>query len=127
VLSATAEIRKLDSCARSRVVDPVCQPDPGCSGGGGYGRAPGVGTPTPGPRTETTVDIFRGADPAQWRSALPTIRSVELGEIWPAVRLELAAHVMSVEQLFEVLPWASGRSAHGSVSGWRAPRGGAIM
>jgi uncharacterized repeat protein (TIGR01451 family) len=54
----------------------------------------------------TGVSVFRGADPARWRTGLPTYGQVSLGEVWPGVEVSLAARGGSVEKLFTVKPGA---------------------
>ncbi len=67
---------------------------------------------TPGPirglrPSDTVVNVFKGNDPARWQSRLPVFEAVDLGEVWPGVRLELVARAGNVEKRFTVAPGAS--------------------
>ncbi len=50
------------------------------------------------------VSDFRSSDPRRWRHNLPTWGSVEMGEVYPGINLELRARSGSVEQVFHVQP-----------------------
>ncbi|MDS4041938.1 MAG: hypothetical protein RKP20_12260, partial [Candidatus Competibacter sp.] len=60
-----------------------------------------------GPAAATQVSYFHGNDPAQWRSGVSTVHSVELGEPWPGVRLAVQARGKQVEKLFTLAPGVS--------------------
>jgi hypothetical protein len=66
--------------------------------GAGPARATG------GHPSATRVSYFKGQDPSGWRSGLETFDSVELGELYPAIRVGLRAAGGSVEKLFHVAP-----------------------
>jgi hypothetical protein len=51
---------------------------------------------------ETKVSYFKGADPANWRSTLPTYNEVSLGEVYDHIRLNLRAYGENVEKIFIV-------------------------
>ncbi len=46
------------------------------------------------------VSDLRGSDPSRWRSGAPTSDEVELGEVWPGVRVTLRATGDTVEKVF---------------------------
>jgi len=48
------------------------------------------------------VSQFKGPDPSQWRSRLATFDGIDLGELYPGIRVELRAAGNSVEKLFHV-------------------------
>jgi len=52
----------------------------------------------------TRVAYFVGRDPTRWRSDVPTFDAISFGEVWPRIRLDLAANGSSVEKRFTVLP-----------------------
>jgi hypothetical protein len=52
----------------------------------------------------TRVAYFVGRDPTRWRRHVPTYETVSLGEVWPRIRVDLAANGGSVEKRFTVLP-----------------------
>lgn len=56
--------------------------------------------------TPTLVHRFQGDDPSTWREGIPTFERVELGELWPGVRVSLRAGANNVEKLFELAPHA---------------------
>ena len=64
------------------------------------------GRPRPrgGERSPAGISVFLGADPARWRSGLPTWEQVSLGEVWPAVDVALRARGHSIEKVFTVHP-----------------------
>ena len=55
----------------------------------------------------TRVSVFRGNDPAKWRTGLATYETLTLGEVYPGVTARLSAHTSTVEKLFYVAPMAS--------------------
>jgi hypothetical protein len=63
-----------------------------------------AGTPS-----ATHVSRFIGNDPAIWQSSVPTYDRVALGEAWPGIDVQLAAHGGSVEKLFTVRAGADAR------------------
>ena len=69
------------------------------------------GNPQPrgGNPAVTRVGSFIGADPANWRSSLPTYEVVRLGEVWDDVAVHLRAYGDNVEKLFTVAAGASER------------------
>jgi cysteine-rich repeat protein len=52
------------------------------------------------------VSVFRGNDPARWRSQVPTYAAMSLGEVYPGVAVSLEAYGKQVEQVFTVAPRA---------------------
>jgi hypothetical protein len=58
-------------------------------------------------RAVTRVDLFLGNDLKCWRSDLPTYNSVELGEVWPGIKVSLRARSRSAEKIFTVAPGSS--------------------
>ncbi len=57
--------------------------------------------------SDTVVNVFKGNDPKRWQSGLRVFEAVDLGEVWPGVRLELVARGKNVEKRFTVAPGAS--------------------
>src|SRR5215471_12619444 len=55
-------------------------------------------------RGSTRVSYFLGADPARWRSGLPTFDGLFFGEVWPGVTLDVQARGNNVEKRFTVKP-----------------------
>ncbi|MBN1418493.1 MAG: hypothetical protein JXP34_06920, partial [Planctomycetes bacterium] len=60
--------------------------------------------PTVGTPGTSRVSRYIGDDPSAWRSGIPTYDDVCLGEVWPGIRVRLAARGDSVEKIFEVGP-----------------------
>ncbi|HNX50554.1 MAG TPA: SBBP repeat-containing protein [Thermoanaerobaculaceae bacterium] len=46
------------------------------------------------------VTVFKGTDPAKWRSKQPTFWTVSLGEVWPGIEVKLHARGEDVEKVF---------------------------
>ncbi len=57
--------------------------------------------------SDTVVNVFKGNDPKRWQAGLRVFEAVDLGEVWPGVRLELVARGRNVEKRFTVAPGAS--------------------
>lgn len=55
----------------------------------------------------TQVNYFKGNDPSQWCSNIPTYQSVNFGEVYEGIELELKAHGNNVEKLFVIQPGAA--------------------
>ena len=68
---------------------------------GGGAQAVGEG------ETGSTVSRFVGTDPGAWTEAAPTFARVDLGRVWPGIRVDLAARERNVEKRFHVQPGAS--------------------
>jgi hypothetical protein len=60
-------------------------------------------------RSATRVSRFLGNDSACWQRDAAAFERVSLGEAWPGVTVELAAHGGDVEKLFTVAPGADVR------------------
>lgn len=76
------------------------------------------------------VSVFRGADPAGWRSGAATYTEVGLGEVWPGVEVALAARGDGVEKLFTVAPGTGVEQIRMRVAGAHAlavDAGGALI
>lgn len=58
-------------------------------------------------KSETMVSYFKGNDPSQWRTRIPTYEIASLGEVYKGIELRLKAHGNNVEKLFCVKPGAS--------------------
>lgn len=54
--------------------------------------------------SEIRVSHFKGSDPRGWHSRLETFDAVDLGELYPGVRVVLRAAGNNVEKLFHVAP-----------------------
>ena len=52
----------------------------------------------------TKVSDFRGKDPSKWRSDISAYDSLDLGEIWQGINLNLKAYSNNVEKLFSLSP-----------------------
>jgi hypothetical protein len=57
-------------------------------------------------QSAATVNYFTGADPAEWRTHIPTFHSVTLGEVYAGIELTLKGDGRGVEKLFMVKPGA---------------------
>jgi hypothetical protein len=55
-------------------------------------------------RSPTGASVFIGNDRTRWRTALPTFAQLDLGEIWPGVRVTLRARGEGVEKIFTLEP-----------------------
>ncbi len=55
----------------------------------------------------TKVSDFRGKDPSKWRSGISAYDSLDLGEIYSGVNLNLKAYGNNVEKLFRLSPGAT--------------------
>ncbi len=78
----------------------------------------------------TRVSRFQGDDPARWRRGVPTFDRVTLGEPWPGISVDLAAHGGNVEKIFTVAPGADPARIEVAVRGALALRvdcGGALV
>jgi hypothetical protein len=58
----------------------------------------------------TVVSRFAGSDPARWSRGAPTFERLDLGAVWPGVRVELEARDGDVEKRFHVAPHAAPES-----------------
>lgn len=70
-------------------------------------------------RARTAVNVFRGSDPAAWRSNLATYDTLSLGEVYPGIEMTLRASGNTVEKLFEVRPGAQPAQIRIKVTGGR--------
>jgi hypothetical protein len=66
---------------------------------GGHGVAPAGTDPVP-----STVSFFRGNDPAKWRTGISAFGSIDLGEAYDRIGVELIAAGRNVEKVFHVKP-----------------------
>jgi hypothetical protein len=57
----------------------------------------------------TLVSRFIGNDPAKWQPSVPTYERVSLGEAWPGIGVQLAAHGGGVEKIFTIAAGADAR------------------
>lgn len=57
-------------------------------------------------KSSTRVNVFKGEDPGQWRTAVPAYDLVSLGEIYDGIEVKLKARGKNVEKLFHVRPGA---------------------
>jgi len=72
---------------------------------------------TSGGAATTRVSYFRGNDPSKWRNNISTYDLVNLGEIYPGIKLKLKAHGNNVEKLFHVRPGANPENIKISIEG----------
>lgn len=63
------------------------------------------------------MSYFLGSDPSRWRKNISTYDSIELGEVWPGVRVSLEARFRSVEKVFTILPGGSPETIRVAVNG----------
>lgn len=68
-------------------------------------------------QTATKVSSFIGNDPSRWRHEISTHPSVELGEVWPGIRVELLAKDRSIEKLFYLEAGANPESIRIKIEG----------
>jgi hypothetical protein len=52
------------------------------------------------------VNYFKGNNPKQWISNIPTYHSISYGEIYPNIELQLKAYSKNIEKLFFIKPHA---------------------
>jgi len=64
---------------------------------------PGAFHPRALDRSPTVVNYFVG-ERESWRSGVPAYGAVDLGDVWPSIRVELQAHGNNVEKVFTVQP-----------------------
>lgn len=100
---------------------PPGRAERGLSNGGGWTLTETFVAGNPQPRggnpAVTRVGSFVGADPASWRSSLPTYEVVRMGEVWDDVAVSLRAYGDNVEKLFTVAAGASERRIRVKLSG----------
>jgi hypothetical protein len=80
-------------------------------------------------RSTARIHAYAGRNPAQWRTDIPSYKSVRLASLYDGVDLELRARGDSVEKLFFVKPGADPAAIRVRVDGARALRtnaGGAL-
>ena len=75
--------------------------------------------PRPGVVGATRVASFLGADPSRWSRRAETYRDVDLGEVYPGVRIRLVARPEGIEKVFIVAPGASLDSVRMAIDGGR--------
>ena len=77
------------------------------------------GSPRPrsGSAAATRVGSFLGGDPSRWRSLAETYRELDLGEVWPGVRVRLVARAEGIEKVLTVAPGASLESVRVAIEG----------
>lgn len=71
-------------------------------------------------KTVTEVNYFHGRDASQWEMNIPTFQTVNLGEIYKGIELELKAYGNNVEKLFYVKPDANPEKIQIRISGARS-------
>jgi hypothetical protein len=52
------------------------------------------------------INYFKGNNPKQWISNIPTFHSISYGEIYPNIELQLKAYSKNIEKLFFIKPHA---------------------
>lgn len=62
--------------------------------------------PRGGETSAVRASSFKGDDPSNWKRGLETFDSVDLGELYPGIRVTLKAAAHNVEKLFHVAPGA---------------------
>ncbi len=68
-------------------------------------------------KAPTRVNIYAGRDRRKWLKDLPTYRRIEMGEIYPGIRMTLAARGSTVEKLFHLQPYADAKLIRMQVDG----------
>jgi len=68
-------------------------------------------------KTISQVSYFRGKNPSQWKSSIPTYTTLNLGAVYPGVEIKLQANGRSMEKLFFVKPYADYRCIKGRITG----------
>lgn len=68
------------------------------------------------------VSSFVGRDPKRWRSNLGVVESVDLGEVWRGIHVELRARGSTVEKVFTLAPEASVAKIRVQLDGARSLR-----
>jgi hypothetical protein len=66
------------------------------------------------------VSYYKGSDPSQWHTNLPSYGRVGLGRMAPGIRVELKAHGHNVEKLFYLSPGADPTRIRLAVEGAQA-------
>ncbi len=67
----------------------------------------GRSVPRGGHGAPTRISRFIGSDPARWSREEATYTSVDLGDVWPGVRVSLDTASGGVERIFRLLPGVS--------------------
>ncbi len=70
-------------------------------------------------RQPTVCNYFTGDDPSAWATGVPAYEWLQLGELWPGVRLQLRADQQNVEKLFYIQPQADPNAIQVTVEGAR--------
>jgi len=65
----------------------------------------------------TRVSYFKGKNPSQWKSSIPTYTTLTLGAVYPGVEIKLQANGRSVEKLFFIKPHADYHCIKGRITG----------
>ncbi|MDQ7087077.1 MAG: hypothetical protein Q9Q13_04105 [Acidobacteriota bacterium] len=68
-------------------------------------------------RVDIPISHFTGPDPEQWYRGLPSYRQVDLGELFPGIRVALLARGRNVEKVLRVAPGADPRRIRIAVEG----------
>jgi hypothetical protein len=77
----------------------------------------GTSHPAAGEPAITRVNYLVGADQSRWHRNVPTYADVQLGEVWPGVRVHVRAFDRNVEKIFTVAPGGSVADIRMTVSG----------
>ena len=78
--------------------------------------------PSGGQMATAKLSHFKGKDPAKWVKDLSTFNTVDMGEVYKGIRLNLQAHGNNVEKIFHVQPGADPKSIQLTVEGADALR-----
>ena len=73
--------------------------------------------PSGGQKATAKISHFRGKDPEKWIKDLPTFNTVDMGEVYKGIRLNLQAHANNVEKIFHVQPGADPKTIQLNVEG----------
>lgn len=72
--------------------------------------------PFPGEKSETQINYFVGKE-ENWRTNIPSYKSITFGEILPGITLDLRAYASTVEKIFTVYPGSDPSTIMISVNG----------
>ena len=72
-------------------------------------------------KAATNVSYFKGKDPSQWKTNIPTYEAVSLGEVYDGIELKLKAYGNNVEKLFCVKSGADPEQIKIRLSGIQPP------
>ena len=72
--------------------------------------------------SQTRVNYFKGNEPSDWCTNIPTFRTIDLGVIYEGISVELKAYGNNVEKLFYVKPGAEPETIRVRIQGAKSLR-----